>query len=576
MPPPARIRWEPRKARSTSRRMLVYLLLPGVLVWVGAIYLLRSSETLPTSEPPPRSSSSHASPPPPTPTRTEASHPPPSPPSPSYILTSFQDGRVLGDGLRFLVSVYGLRWTALPGEPLSLPLERLRAIDQHATVIRDPSVVWHADYYYLVFTSNLCVDQVYGHWQCRRHTKPRPVAKFGFARSRDLHTWEDVRLVEMPIRDACSLWAPEVTALPDGGLLVLFTATLAAGLCPPTMRESEHVPYYTITRDLRKFTPPRRLDVSGGDESIIDMCTPRLCACAPLRCPRALARAPRAPPAPPPSRRRIRGPQQAARALKRGAWARAARVRVRGSHARLSCDPRASDPLLIDRQGASDGTPQHILFYKAEANLCGRPYTAPLEWNFGGPVHRNASCSLVIRMARARSPTGPWHADPHAHGAFFSDAISRPCVEGPTALQEPNGSWLVLFDNYRSDCVLLAPPEGGTCGALAGRPAATVGLRRRYQAERAGRCAYESARQGFGAMRSHDLHSWHDVSGAVSAPPFYKHGSALRPDAAQWRAVCAHAATSGSPFERVCRERGEAVGRAAPAGGTSDDILDGD
>ena len=125
----------------------------------------------------------------------------------AYVLASFQDLEALGDGLRMLISTDGLHWSAIPGSPLLLPLAQIKG----ARVFRDPSIAWHPPFFHLVFTSDLCVDQVPGHWKCRRHgKKPRPLARFGYARSRDLVHWEGVRLVEVELKDACSLWAPEV------------------------------------------------------------------------------------------------------------------------------------------------------------------------------------------------------------------------------------------------------------------------------------------------------------------------------------------------------------------------------
>ena len=79
---------------------------------------------------------------------------------------------------------------------------------------------------------------------------------------------------------------------------------------------------------------------------------------------------------------------------------------------------------------------------------CGPPYSAPLEWPLDRPLHTNSSCSLVLRIARAASAKGPWRFDTSSTGAYFPDAISRPCVEGPTMLRAPDGSWLILFDSY--------------------------------------------------------------------------------------------------------------------------------
>ena len=87
----------------------------------------------------------------------------------SYVLTSFQDGTELGDGLRLLVSPDGLKWSELPGAPLILP----RAKAAKSRVFRDPSMVYHGGHFHLVFTSDLCVDQVPA-TAVRRHV-PRPV-----------------------------------------------------------------------------------------------------------------------------------------------------------------------------------------------------------------------------------------------------------------------------------------------------------------------------------------------------------------------------------------------------------------
>ena len=57
--------------------------------------------------------------------------------------------------------------------------------------------------------------------------------------------------------------------------------------------------------------------------------------------------------------------------------------------------------------GGGGGGGGHVLFYKAESNLCGPPFAAPLEWHTGTRLHTNSSCSLVIRQARPASQTFP-------------------------------------------------------------------------------------------------------------------------------------------------------------------------
>ena len=263
------------------------------------------------------------------------------------------------------------------------------------------------------------------------------------------------------------------------------------------MRESHHRPFYVVSRDYKHFSKPKPLSVSEG-ETMIDL--------FPL----------------------------------------------------LNAGRDVDD----ERDDASDddeaGRGKHLLFFKAESNLCGPPYDAPLEWKFGSALHRNASCSLVLRVARANRATGPWRFDSSSRGSYFSDAISRPCVEGATAVRAPDGAWLLIFDNYRTDCLLLAPRDDGRkCMLLAGRPASAQNLRlssgRQADADEGGACAYEPIRRGFGALRSTDLSTWIDITGEVGAPEDHKHGTALRLTPKAWEQVCEE--PRGSPFERVCFNR---------------------
>ena len=179
----------------------------------------------PPSPPPPSPSSSTSMRP-----RQAASH---GNTSGAYVLVSFKNGAVLGDGLRLLVSRDAQRWHSLPNEPLVLPLA-----ETGGTVFRDPSILWRHGAFHLVWSSDLCVGQVPGKWKCKGlRGKKRPPARFGYASSTDLVTWRDVQLVEVRLRDACSLWAPELSEIPadeGGGVMLSFSATVAqqGGLGP--------------------------------------------------------------------------------------------------------------------------------------------------------------------------------------------------------------------------------------------------------------------------------------------------------------------------------------------------------
>ena len=48
-----------------------------------------------------------------------------------------------------------------------------------------------------------------------------------------------------------------------------FLATVASGLCPPTLRKSIQKAYYVITRDLHTFSRPKQMKVDGDREGII-------------------------------------------------------------------------------------------------------------------------------------------------------------------------------------------------------------------------------------------------------------------------------------------------------------------
>lgn len=434
--------------------------------------------------------------------------------TPAYVLVSFKDLTALGDGLRLLVSDDGLSWSALPGEPLLLPLASIEG----ARVFRDPSVAWHDGWFHLVFTSDLCVDQVPGKWVCRRHGKPpRPVARFGYARSRDLVHWEAVRLVEAPIEDACSLWAPEVSVLPSEGdeparLLVMFTATQAADLCPSQMRESVHRPFYMFGRpetgeeldtSTIRWSAPMPMAIGNGG-SMIDLHAMRL-------------------------------PRQ-----------------HESDH-----DDDHDDGGMRAQHGApvaahlSQGASRYLLIYKAEASRCGKGYSTPFEWTVGAD-YRNSSCALVLRQAVAEHPTGPWVDDPHAVGAFFPHAISRPCVEGPSMLQAADGGWLVLFDAYRTDCTLLVPGDTRGCGTVGGFPAAAANLHAVAGRSTKNSCGYQTKRRGFGALRSADLAVWYDVSGSVFSPADYKHGTAIKLPQRARTTMCELAGRSGA-LAPLCR-----------------------
>ena len=303
----------------------------------------------------------------------------------AYVLVSFKNGEVLGDGLRLLVSRDARRWHALPNEPLVLPLEQTGG-----KVFRDPSILWWQGAFHLVWSSDLCVGQVPGKWQCKGlKGKKRPAPRFGYASSTDLVNWRDVQLVELKLRDACSLWAPELSELPadeGGGVMLSFSATVVKGECPANFKRTRHRAMFVTSMDMRRWSKPLPL-LEAEAESVIDL--------FPL----------------------------------------------------LAAQPREAP------DGGDDPARRHVLLYKTEYNGCdARRWTAGVL-----PRSANGSCTLVLRQATARTARGPWTPDKRASGGFFPGAISRPCVEGATALRLGPRRYAALFDAYRTDCAPVPP-----------------------------------------------------------------------------------------------------------------------
>tara|TARA_B110001452_G_scaffold229694_2_gene205682 strand:- start:2259 stop:3818 length:1560 start_codon:yes stop_codon:yes gene_type:complete len=404
--------------------------------------------------------------------------PPPPPLVPLFVYATFTDGLTFGEGMHLLTSTDAHAWRTLAGDPILFPQGRLGA------VFRDPSIVWHSGWFHLVFTTELCVGLERLGFDClwQTRTANSPPARFGYARSRDLVNWQDVAAVNVPLAGACNVWAPDWHVLTEregkalgGGAIVVFSA-LVAPRCPPNFgpgaRGHRNRPYYMATSDFKAFSAPRLL--FEPTESAIDATL-------------------------------FRVPQQTAAAAAAAA-------------ASSSSSPSA---------GLTPGA--LFAIYKSEQNECAR-----WRWDAGGALWANRTCTLALRLARAPSGVqGPFVPVALGQTPFWDDALSRPCVEGPTVLWL-KGSCLVLFDSYRPDCPLFthAPP-----------PCARVpGLALIAQTPS---CAYQSTR-GLGALRSDNLRDWRDVSDDVRAPAHHKHGTALRLTRDALCSICAAMADASS------------------------------
>ena len=129
-----------------------------------------------------------------------------------WVLVTFSDGSRLGEGMHVLTAGHdaapwdGRQWQTLPNDPLVFTPERdavgaaWASAGGPATVFRDPSVVWRDGWFHLVFTTELCagLSTVAFHCDPKRRNAALP-ARFGYARSRDLLTWEEARPVVVPL-----------------------------------------------------------------------------------------------------------------------------------------------------------------------------------------------------------------------------------------------------------------------------------------------------------------------------------------------------------------------------------------
>lgn len=479
------------------------------------------------------------------------------------VLVTFSDGRTLGEGMHLLASDVdgswdGRRWRLPAHDPLVfLPGRDATGIawanaGGPPTVFRDPSFAWHEGFFHLVFTTELCTGLATLAFHCDSRKRRRDLpARFGYARSRDLLHWERARPVVVDSLEMCNVWAPELYMLDDADrrssvelqeaiAIVVFSATLAPSgslvSCPwdfgPSAGATRHEPIYMSTADFETWSPPQRL--FDPSESAIDTILFR----APAEMYAEMAETPSAALAP-------RRAQLDSNSRKGGGW-------------------------------GSGGGLATFAIYKSEHN--GAPGQRCL-WQAGHQGDSsvssqaslgNASCTLALRLMRAPSVLGPYEKVELAQAPVWRDAISRPCAEGPTLIPLRSAAgdtrsrapapaaglppvaglqpgWLLLYDGYRSDCVLLWDGAGvaarerggmaygvnasGACEPRSGlrlvdgKEAELTSEQQQFGQTGGRRCIYMGD-SGFGALHSSDLRSWRDVSEGVIIPRHHKHGTA--------------------------------------------------
>lgn len=166
---------------------------------------------------------------------------------PVYLSTSFRDNGQ--DGLRFLYSFDGYRWTNVPGTFLKPDVGPSK-------LMRDPSLVRGPDgTFHLVWTTGWRTDQ-----------------GFGYAHSRDLVHWPEQRFIPIMEHEptTVNVWAPELFYDEAGQQFIICWASTIPGRYPDKLeaRDNNHRQYFTTTRDFKTFTPARLFFEPGF--SVID------------------------------------------------------------------------------------------------------------------------------------------------------------------------------------------------------------------------------------------------------------------------------------------------------------------
>lgn len=155
------------------------------------------------------------------------------PEQPVHLFTSFRGNGE--DGLRFLYSLDGYRWTNVPGtflKPAAGP----------SKLMRDPSLLRGPDgTFHLVWTTGWRADQ-----------------GFGYASSKDLIGWSEQRFIPVMQHEptTVNVWAPELFHDASTGEFIILWASTIPGRFPDHLeaRDNNHRMYFTKTRDFKTFS----------------------------------------------------------------------------------------------------------------------------------------------------------------------------------------------------------------------------------------------------------------------------------------------------------------------------------
>ena len=166
-----------------------------------------------------------------------------------YLFTSFRGNGE--DGLRFLSSEDGYKWTEVPGRFLKPRVGP-------SQLMRDPSLLRGPDgTYHLVWTTGWRGDQ-----------------GFGYAHSKDLVHWSEQKFVPVMEHEptTVNVWAPELFYDKPNSQFIICWASTIPGRFPDHAEphDNNQRMYCTTTRDFKTFAPARLF--FDPDFSVID-CT---------------------------------------------------------------------------------------------------------------------------------------------------------------------------------------------------------------------------------------------------------------------------------------------------------------
>lgn len=154
-----------------------------------------------------------------------------------FISTSFHEPAT--DGLRFIYSEDAIHWKAMPDIFLEPRVGKQK-------VLRDPSIIRTPDgIFRLVWTSS---------WRGDRG--------FGYAQSKDLMHWTDVKFVTvMSDTTTVNVWAPELFWDDTRNQAMIVWASCVPGKFPDGLEEHNNNQrlYYSTTKDFKTFTPGKLL-----------------------------------------------------------------------------------------------------------------------------------------------------------------------------------------------------------------------------------------------------------------------------------------------------------------------------